>query len=44
MKVFIKGVGLTKLGELWDKTLEDLILESSEKALQDSKIKKEDKI
>lgn len=41
MKIYIKGVGLTKFGELWDKTLDDLILESSEKALKDSKIKKE---
>lgn len=41
MKIFVKGVGLTKFGELWDKTLDDLILESSEKALKDSGIKKE---
>lgn len=41
MKIFVKGVGLTKFGELWDKTLDDLILEASEKALKDSKIKKE---
>ena len=42
MKIFVKGVGLTKFGELWDKALDDLILESSTKALTDAKIKKED--
>ncbi len=41
MKIFIKGVGLTKFGELWDKNLDDLILESSEKAIKDSGIKKD---
>lgn len=36
MKIFIKGTGLTRFGELWDKTLEDLISESSEKALAEA--------
>jgi acetyl-CoA C-acetyltransferase len=38
MKVYIKGTGLTKFGELWDKTLDDLILEASVKALQEAKL------
>jgi acetyl-CoA C-acetyltransferase len=38
MKVFIKGTGLTKFGELWDKTLDDLILEASNKALTDARL------
>jgi acetyl-CoA C-acetyltransferase len=36
MKIYIKGTGLTRFGELWDKTLEDLISESSEKALAEA--------
>lgn len=40
MKIYVKGVGLTKFGELWDKTLEDLILQSSQKALKDAGIEK----
>lgn len=38
MKVAVKGVGLTKFGELWEKTLEDLILESAQTALADAKM------
>ncbi|MFC1624836.1 thiolase domain-containing protein [Patescibacteria group bacterium] len=38
MKVFIKGGYQTKFGELWDLSLEDLILESSLNALKDSSL------
>lgn len=38
MKIKVAGVGLTKFGELWDKTLDDLILESSIKAIKDSSL------
>lgn len=40
MKIKVVGVGLTKFGELWDKTLDDLILESSIKAIKDSGLEK----
>jgi len=36
MRVFIKGGYQTKFGELWDKSLNDLILESTLGALEDS--------
>lgn len=39
-KVKVKGVGITKFGELWDKTFEDLALEASYKAIQDAQIDK----
>lgn len=35
-KVAVKGVGITKFGELWDKTLEDLILDASNQAISSS--------
>lgn len=38
MKIFVKGTGLTRFGELWDKTLEDLISESADKALADANL------
>ena len=38
MKVFIKGGYQTKFGELWNKSLEDLILESSLNSLKDSNV------
>lgn len=38
MKIFVKGTGLTRFGELWGKTLEDLISESAQKALTDAKL------
>lgn len=38
MKVFIKGGYQTKFGELWDKSLEDLIFESISKVLKDTNI------
>lgn len=39
MKIFIKGIYQTKFGELWDKSLEDLILEASLGALKDAKLR-----
>lgn len=41
MKISVIGTGLTKFGELWDKTLEDLSLEASLEAIKDSGLKKE---
>lgn len=40
MKIGIAGVGITKFGELWDKSLEDLIVEAATKAIEDSKLTK----
>lgn len=36
MNIFVKGIGVTKFGELWDKTLSDLALEASLEAIKDS--------
>ncbi len=36
MKIQVKGIGLTKFGELWDKSLLDLALEASVEAIKDS--------
>ncbi|MBU0569348.1 hypothetical protein KKB40_01025, partial [Patescibacteria group bacterium] len=36
---YITGVGITKFGELYDYSLEDLILESAVEALRDSRLK-----
>ncbi|MBI2019683.1 thiolase domain-containing protein [Candidatus Daviesbacteria bacterium] len=36
MKIQIKGIGITKFGELWDKSLLDLALEASTAAIADS--------
>lgn len=38
MKIQVKGVGLTKFGELWDKSLLDLALEASKEAINDSRL------
>lgn len=38
MKVNVLGVGITKFGELWEKSVFDLALEASQKAIEDSKI------
>ncbi|MBI2315040.1 thiolase domain-containing protein [Candidatus Daviesbacteria bacterium] len=38
MKIQVKGVGLTKFGELWDKSLLDLSLEASVEAIKDALI------
>ncbi len=38
MKIQVKGIGLTKFGELWDKSLLDLALEASVDAIKDSRI------
>lgn len=40
MKIKVAGIGLTKFGELWDKTFEDLCLEASAEAIQDSGLTK----
>lgn len=41
-KVAVVGVGCTKVGELWDKSLKDLVVESATKALNDAGIEKVD--
>lgn len=38
MRVAVIGVGLTKFGELWNKSLRDLALEAGLKAINDAKI------
>lgn len=38
MKVTIKGTGITKFGELWDRSFFDLAKEAVDKAITDSKI------
>ncbi len=38
MRVTVKGVGITKFGELWDKTLEDLILDASAQAIKSANL------
>ena len=40
MRIKVAGVGLTKFGELWDKSLLDLALESSMEAIKDAGIDK----
>ncbi|MBI3486262.1 thiolase domain-containing protein [Candidatus Daviesbacteria bacterium] len=40
MKIGIAGVGITKFGELWGKSLEDLIIDAANQALIDSKLDK----
>jgi len=37
-EVAIIGVGMTEFGELWDKSLRDLLVESSLKAMDDAKV------
>jgi len=41
-RVAVIGVGCTRVGELWDKSLKDLIVESATKALDDAGIDKVD--
>ena len=43
-RVAVVGVGCTRVGELWDKSLKDLIVESTLKALDDAGIEKIDTI
>lgn len=38
MKIKVAGIGLTKFGELWDKTLFDLAQEAAYEAIQDSRL------
>ncbi len=40
MRIQVKGVGLTKFGEIWDKSLLDLALEASVEAIKDAGIDK----
>ncbi len=40
MKIKVKGVGLTKFGELWDKSLIDLVQDVGEEAIADANINK----
>jgi len=42
--VFVVGVGITKFGVLWDKSLRDLAVEASLKAIEDAKVDKIDTI
>lgn len=42
MKIQVAGVGLTKFGELWDKSLLDLALDASMQAINDSGFKIQD--
>ena len=42
MSIFITGTGLTKFGELYDKSLLDLALEASHAALEDARLSIED--
>jgi len=41
-KVAIVGMGCTKFGELWDKSIEDLIVDACYEAFEDSKIEPKD--
>lgn len=38
MKISVAGIGLTKFGELWDKSLLDLAFEASKEAISDSQL------
>lgn len=40
MRIQVKGVGLTKFGELWDKSLLDLAMDASIEAINDSQLTK----
>lgn len=40
MKIQVKGTGLTKFGEIWDKSLLDLSMEAANEAIKDAKIDK----
>jgi len=41
-QVFVTGVYQTKFGELWDKSLEDLIIEAGEGAMKEAGVKGKD--
>jgi len=41
-RIFVNGVYQTKFGELWDKSLEDLIIEAGEGAMEDAGVKGKD--
>src|SRR3990167_2587127 len=40
MRIKVAGIGLTKFGELWEKSLLDLALEASYESIEDSGIDK----
>ncbi|HIH32742.1 MAG TPA: thiolase domain-containing protein [Candidatus Diapherotrites archaeon] len=42
MKIGVIGTGITKFGELWDKSLRDLLAEAQLKSIEDSKISPKD--
>lgn len=42
MKIKVSGIGITKFGELWDKSLLDMALEASNDAIKDSGLDKKD--
>jgi len=41
-KVAIVGMGCTKFGELWDKSIEDLVVDSCYEAIEDAGIAPKD--
>lgn len=41
MRITVAGIGLTKFGELWDKSLLDLAIEAGQEALGDANLKPE---
>ncbi len=41
MKIHVAGVGLTRFGELWNKSLEDLAMEAAGQAISDARIDKQ---
>lgn len=42
MKIAVKGIGMTKFGELWDKSLFDLALEAIDQTIKDSSLSIQD--
>ena len=40
-RVAIIGMGCTKFGELWDKSVDDLVVDAGYEAFEDAKIKPE---
>ena len=41
-KVFVKGLGITQFGELWDKDMRELGIEAAYKAIKDAGLSKEE--
>ena len=42
MMVFVKGVGMTRFGEHWDKDLRDLAIEAAVKAMDDAEVSRDE--